>query len=100
MWGASSLGLSIVYATFKDKDTADKVIIEAFKDTMISESTLTPHTTYSFKNETKLHLANTGLHVQQEDQYVEWITSDDRIPELIETAIAVSGNENLDIVVV
>lgn len=28
------------------------------------------------------------------------ITSDDRIPELIETCIAASGNENLDIVVV
>jgi len=28
------------------------------------------------------------------------ITSDDRVPELIETAIAVSGNENLDIIVV
>jgi len=55
--------------------------------------------TYEFKNETKLHLSNTGLHVQQNDARVEFITTDDRIPELIETCIGVSGNENLDIIV-
>lgn len=38
--------------------------------------------------------------MQQGDYRLEMITSDDRVPELIETAIAVSGNENLDIVVV
>jgi hypothetical protein len=27
-------------------------------------------------------------------------TTDDRVPELIETAISASGNENLDIIVV
>lgn len=49
-----------------------------------------------------MHIANpqTGLHVQSNDERVELITSDDRIPELIETMIAVTGVDNLDIVVV
>lgn len=100
LWGPGSTGLSIVYATFVDKATAEKVIIEAFKDTMMAQVTETPTTTYTFKNETKLHLTNTGLHVQQGDVRLEMITTDDRVPELVETAIAVSGNENLDIIVV
>lgn len=100
LWGAGSIGLSTVYATFEDKETADKVITESFKDTMIAQVTSTPGVTYSFKNETKLHLTNTGLHVQQNDNRLEMVTTDDRVPELIETAIAVSGNENLDIIVV
>lgn len=100
IWGASTTGLSIVYATFIDKETADKVIIESFKDTMMAQVTTTPGVTYRFKNETKLHLTNTGLHIEQNDARLEIITTDDRVPELIETAIDVSGNENLDIVVV
>lgn len=67
---------------------------------MIAQVIETPGVTYTFKNETKLHLTNTGLHVQQNDARIAMITSDDRVPELIETAIAVSGNENLDIIVV
>lgn len=67
---------------------------------MMAEVTNTPGVTYQFKNETKLHLTNTGLQVQQNDARLEMYTTDDRVPELIETAIAVSGNENLDIVVV
>lgn len=100
LWGPGAVGLSVVYATFEDLETADKVIAATFKDTMIAQVTRTPEVTYTFKNETKLHLTNTGLHVQQNDARVEMITSDDRVPELIETAIAVSGNENLDIIVV
>lgn len=66
----------------------------------MAEATNYPGVTYEFKNETKLHLTNTGLHVQQNDARLEMYTTDDRVPELIETAIAISGNENLDIVVV
>lgn len=66
----------------------------------MAEATNYPGVTYQFKNETKLHLTNTGLHVQQNDARLEMYTTDDRVPELIETAIAISGNENLDIVVV
>lgn len=100
LWGGSATGLSVVYATFEDKATADKVISAAFQDTMVAQATTNDQITYSFKNETKLHLTNTGLHVQQNDARVEMVTSDDRVPELIETAISVSGNENLDIIVV
>lgn len=100
LWGPGSTGMSLVYATFVDKATADKVTVEAFKDTMAAQVIGTPKTTLTFKNETKLHLTNTGLHVQQGDYRLEMITSDDRVPELVETAIAVSGNENLDIIVV
>lgn len=100
LWGPGATGLSIVYATFADKATADNVVTEAFKDTMIAQVTTTSAVTYEFKNETKLHLTNTGLHVEQNDARLEMITTDDRVPELIETAIAVSGNENLDIIVV
>lgn len=63
LWGSSATGLSIVYATFEDKETADKVITEAFKDTMMAQVTNTPGVIYQFKNETKLHLTNTGLHM-------------------------------------
>lgn len=100
LWGPGATGLSMVYATFVDKETAEKVMVEAFKDTMMAQVTQTPKVTYTFKNETKLHLTNTGLHVQQNDYRLEMITTDDRVPELVETAIAVSGNENLDIIVV
>jgi len=79
---------------------ADKVITEVYKDTMISQVTNYAGVTYEFKNETKLHIGNPGLHVRTEDSRVEMITSDDRIPELIETCIAVSQNDNLDIIVV
>jgi hypothetical protein len=68
------------------------VIVAAFKDTMISQVENTPHTTYKIKNETKLHLSNTGLHVRQNDHRLAMYTSDDRVPELIETAISVTGN--------
>lgn len=100
LWGPGTIGLSIVYATFDTKEMADKVITEVYKDTMISQVTNYPGVTYEFKNETKLHIANPGLHVRTDDARVEMITSDDRIPELIETCIAVSQNDNLDIVVV
>lgn len=36
LWGPGATGYSVVYATFSDKATADKVITEAFKDTMIA----------------------------------------------------------------
>lgn len=100
LWGPGATGLSMVYATFVDKETAEKVVVEAFKDTMIAQVIQVPGVTYSFKNETKLQFTNTGLHVQQNDYRVEMVTTDDRVPELVETAIAVSGNENLDIIVV
>ena len=64
LWGSSAYGKSVVYATCDNKDEADKVIIAAFKDTMIAQVTNTPHTTMKFKNETKLHISNTGLHVR------------------------------------
>ena len=67
---------------------------------MTSQATVYQHITYKFKNETMLHIGHGGMHVQQEEARVEFVTADDRIPELMETAIAVSGNENLDIVVV
>jgi hypothetical protein len=38
--------------------------------------------------------------VQQNDNRIEMYTTDDRVPELIETMISASGNENLDIIVV
>lgn len=100
MWGPGSTGLSIVYATFDTKAMADKVITEVYKDTMISQVTNYAGVTYEFKNETKLHIGNPGLQVRTEDSRLEFITSDDRIPELIETCIAVSQNDNLDIIVV
>lgn len=100
LWGPGTTGLSIVYATFVSKQMAEKALTEAFKDTMTAQVSNFPHTTYTFKNETKLHVANPGLHIQQEDSRIEFITSDDRVPELIETMIAVTGNDNLDIVVV
>jgi len=67
---------------------------------MLAQATTFPDVTYSFKNETKLHLTNTGLHVQQNDDRVEMFTTDDRVPELIETLISASGNEMLDLIVV
>lgn len=100
LWGPGDTGLSIVYATFDTKEMADKVITEVYKDTMISQVTNYPGVLYEFKNETKLHIAQNNLHVRQNDARVEMVTSDDRIPELIETCIAVSQNDNLDIVVV
>lgn len=36
LWGPGATGLSMVYATFVDKATAEKVVVEAFKDTMIA----------------------------------------------------------------
>ena len=63
VWGPSATGMSIVYADFVDKETAEKVMKEAFSDTMIAQATHIPGVTYEFKNETKLHLANPGLHV-------------------------------------
>lgn len=67
---------------------------------MIAQVTNTPKMTYKFKNETKLHIGNPGLHVFQNDHRLAMYTSDDRVPELIETAISATGNENLDIIVV
>lgn len=63
LWGASSVQQSVVYATFKTKEEANKVIAAGFADTMLAQATTFPDVTYSFKNETKLHLTNTGLHV-------------------------------------
>jgi len=100
LWGASAFGQSVVYATCKTKEIADQVIAAAFKDTMIAQVTSTPKMTYIQKNETKLHLTNTGLHVQQDDYQLTMYTTDDRVPELIETAVSVTGNDNLDIIVV
>jgi uncharacterized protein involved in tolerance to divalent cations len=100
LWGPSSVGQSAVYATFKTKEEANKVIAAGFADTMLAQATTFPDVTYSFKNETKLHLTNTGLHVEQNDDRVEMFTTDDRVPELIETLISASGNEMLDLIVV
>ena len=63
LWGGGSIHQSVVYATFKDKETANKVITAGFADTMLAQATSYPDVTYQFKNETKLHLTNTGLHV-------------------------------------
>lgn len=100
LWGPGSTGLSIVYATFESKEIADQVITEAFKDTMASQATVYDHVNYKFKNETMLHIGQGGMHVKQEGARVEFVTSDDRVPELMETAISTCGNENLDIIVV
>jgi len=68
---------------------------------MVAEAVTTPSgVTYQFKNETRLHMSNTGLHVSRDGARVTMVTSDDRVPELIETAISVSGNDNLDIIAV
>lgn len=42
LWGASATGVSVLYATFPDKATADKLTLEAFKDTMMAQVTTTP----------------------------------------------------------
>jgi hypothetical protein len=62
LWGPGSVGQSVVYATLKTKEIADKVISAGFADTMLAQVTNYPDITYRFKNETKLHLTNTGLH--------------------------------------
>ena len=64
LWGPGATGLSIVYATFIHKEMADRVIREVYKDTMIAQVTNYQGVTYTFKNETKLHMTNPGWSVQ------------------------------------
>lgn len=100
LWGPGATGQSVIYCTLEDKETADKVITAAFQDTMVAQATSYPDVTYKSKNETKLHMTKTGLHIKQNENRIEMYTSDDRVPELIETAISTSDKENLDIIVV
>lgn len=62
VWAVGEIGLSQCSMTLPDVDTANKVVGELFKDTLIADAVVTPKVTYEFKNETHLHEAYTGVH--------------------------------------
>ena len=99
VWGTGEAGVNYATCTVNDKATADKMITALFQDTLIAEATVADHVTMSFKNETQLKEINTSLHVSQGQYRIDMVTSDDRVAEMIEVAVANSGQSNLDFLV-
>ena len=100
VWNVGPAGLSQASFTVDSTATAEAVISALFKDTMISEVTqFKDSTTRTFKNGTELNQVRGKMHEIDHEVYLDMVTSDDRVAEMIETAIKVSGDPNLDILV-
>lgn len=83
VWGSSATGLSIVSATFDHEDVADDVIKHSFAHTLAAESheeidvEVWTHDCLTCARAT----SNRNKHGQTR---VTWITSDDRVADLVE----------------
>ena len=98
VWGSTATGVSVVDVTFPEEHVADYVIKSAFKNTLAAEShenievTRYTHTCLSCSRAT-------NTVVQPMRVQVKFITSDDRVAELVEKCIEKSEDESLNVVV-
>lgn len=66
---------------------------------MIADVEVIEKVTRTFKNESDLHLYRGKMHINKEAYLLDVMTSDDRIAEMVETAISVTNNELLNVLV-
>jgi len=98
VWGSSATGLSIVSATFAEENAADDVIKSVFANTLAAES----HEETDVERWTHDCLTcgkATSNHMKHHQTRVTWITSDDRVAELVEKIADKSGIDELNILV-
>lgn len=98
VWGSSATGLSIVSATFPEGHIADDAVKIVFANTLAAE------THESVEIDRWTHTCLTGgratCNVMKHNQIrVEFVTSDDRVAELIETVIERTGIEDSNLIV-
>lgn len=97
IWGYSSTGLSIASVTVPNQAEADKLIEALFKKTLIAD-------VQDFSKVQKVHKPTLiGNHVQNTNwddiHRLTMVTSDQRVAQLIEEVVDVTGNQNSDIMI-
>lgn len=102
VWATGTTGTSRVTVSAGTYEQADRIVHAWFEDTMVAEVTEVEHSPRMYR-EITLHPVTNGtierLMTDKENTVLTAITTDERVAELIETAIEKAGDEMLKILV-
>merc|ERR1711990_375498 len=100
VWGVGETATSQAIMMSKDDKTSKNMIRDLFSDTLVAD--IEAHSSHirTYKNETKLNDVKTDLHVRKDHIWMEAVTQDDRIAELIEVAVKGESDDAMPVLVV
>jgi len=97
VWASSATGVSIATITLPSAEAADELITGLFRKTLIADVS-------NFEKVRKVYrISLTGSaeknHKWEEIHRLQMVTSDERVPELIEECVDITKNEKADIII-
>ena len=102
VWVTGTTGTSKISVSVGTFEQAESIIHHWFEDTMVAEVTVVEHAARQYRDITLHPVTNNTidrLMTDKENTVLYAITSDERIAEVIETAVEKSGNEELKILI-
>jgi len=100
VWGSSKTEISIATVTLESPEMAEKLIAALYNKTLVADV----HNFFNVPRYTKSHLFHEiGHHkdfiAKEMTNRLMMVTTDDRVAELIEECVDVTGDENSDIMI-
>ena len=99
LWGRSATKVSQVSLLAKDLDTSKKIIHDAFADTLAADVFASGSIIRSTKPADEINKVVSALNVANDQVRVDLVTTDDRVAELIEVAVAAAGDDGMPVLV-
>jgi uncharacterized protein involved in tolerance to divalent cations len=100
VWGVGATAVSQMIGLSKDDTTSKNIIRDLFSDTLVADIEAHSNHIRTYKNETKLNDIKTDLHYHNEQIYLEGVTQDDRVAELIEYAVKAEGDDKMPLLII
>lgn len=100
VWGVGATSTSQAIMMSKDDKTSKNMIRDLFSDTLVADIEAHSSHVRTYKNETKLNDVKTDLHYHNDQIYLEGVTQDDRVAELIEVAVKAEGNDKMPLLII
>ena len=97
VWGSSSSSISFARLSVDNKLAGEKLLHELFNKTLASDTFLYTDVSRKYKSSAGLNSDKGTSIVTEKKAVIHLVTGDDRVAELIEEAIDLTQNENLDI---
>jgi hypothetical protein len=102
LWGTSDTKMSKIQFSVKNHDDVEAIIDSWLNDTMAADIRVFKDVRRVFKNSTMLGgtvAHGSGMVIDPHSSLIDVVTSDDRVPELIETAIESRKNDIMYVMV-
>ena len=99
LWGGSAAGVSQVTLLAKDKDTSAKILKDVFAGALAADAYAAGDIIRTTKPESEVSKVVSTLSTNSGQVRVDLISSDERIAQLIEVAIAAAGDEEMPVLV-